>query len=255
VSLKQQLIDALPPFKGERILIKKHQGTTDIINEICEAHNFFQDDYDKIYDFFDTGDIYRTCKKIFDFEKQNLQYDAESGKDQSSKSPSAILQTPADCKHYALFTSGILAAIQDNEHVKWDWFYCFASDKDVRDVSHVFVIVDDGKREIWIDPCLTNFDQRKKYLITKNEKPVSLYRISGVDDATTDQGTIIVGKQQAFESFLIMLAKNLFPVTAGGISAIKTLMLNNPSITNGPVKNYFVSMGFDWNQVQQFLNS
>jgi hypothetical protein len=258
MSFKQTLIDALPPFRNERVLIKKHQGTNDIIVEILEAHTHFGRDYDRIYEYFDTGNIYGTCQKIWNFEKQNLTYDAETGKDQSSKSPSAILHPGerVDCKHYALFASGILDAIKQNDNVKWDWFYRFASDKDYNNVSHVFVVVTDGKTEIWIDPCLSNFDQRKKYIVTKDEQPMALYRISGINDIVPDKGkTVDVDKQTAFRSFLIMLQKNMFARTINGTSLIKTLMNDNPAITNGPVKAWFIDQGFNWNQVEQFLNS
>ncbi len=256
MSLKNDIIAGLPPFRGERVMIKKHQGTGDIITEILEAQNFFSADYDDIYDFFWTGDIYTTCQKLWDFEKYNLVYDAESGKDQSSKSPSAILQTDADCKHYSLFTGGVLAAIQRNENTNFDWFFRFANDTGYEYVTHVFVVVVNKNKEIWIDPCLTNFDQRKRYLITKDEHPMALFRISGVNDtATAKPKVVIVDKKKAFQSFLIFLAKNMFPETVGGVSLIKQLMRNYPDITNGPVKAYFVQQGFDWDMVQKFIYS
>jgi hypothetical protein len=258
MSLKSTLIKELPPFTNEWQLIKKHQGTTDIISEILQAHNLFADDYDLICDYFYNPDTYAMCRDIWNFEKRELIYNAESGKDQTSSSPTVILHDGelVDCKHYALFAAGVLDAIKKTEAVKWDWFFRFASDKSVNEVTHVFVVVVDRGREIWIDPCLTNFDQRKKYLIIKDETPMALYRrISGVGDIAPAPKTVTYNKDVGFTAFLMMLSKNLFPMTANGPSLIKQVMNDNPGITNGPVKQYFLNNGFDWNQVQAFLKS
>jgi len=83
---------ALPPFRNEKVTIKERQGTHDIINEIVKTHEMYERDYDRIYQFFDRGDVYETCRTIWQFLKYNLTYNAESDGEQSVKSPSAILE-------------------------------------------------------------------------------------------------------------------------------------------------------------------
>ena len=251
MNLKEKLTGILPPFLNERVLIKQKQGTGDIMKEILLVHNEYAEDYDLIYKYFDTGDVYSTCDGIWNFLKYNLVYNAETTKDQTVKSPGAILHPgeKIDCKHYALFAGGILDAIKQNEGDKWDWCYRFASDESYTNVSHVFVMVKDGNREYWLDPCLSNFDLKKKYYIEIDKKPMPLYKISGVGDtpAPQQQKTVIVDMKQAWESFLTITALDLF--------AMKTLMKQYPQITNGVVRQYFLNQGFDVDQFQNFLNS
>jgi hypothetical protein len=247
MSLKSELIAALPPFKNDWQLISKKQGTGDIIDEIQNAHEEFKDEYDDIYSFFEADTIYNTCYKLWDFQRNELDYVAESGKDQSSRSPAAILQLPDDCKHFALFTSGVLSAMQRDGRVPWTWFYRFASDKDIDYVTHVFVVVVSKGKEIWIDPCIRTFDnQRKQYLIT--EDVMALYRISGVSEvAASKPQTVLVDKDIALARFLYMMGENMFQ--------LKALMKNTPDVTNGPVRQWFINNGYDWNHVVRFINS
>ena len=246
MSLKSELIAALPPFKNDWQLITKKQGTGDIVDELLYAHEYFNNDYDDIYSFFDADSIYDTCYKLWSFQRNELDYVAESGKDQSSRSPAAILQLPDDCKHFALFTSGVLSAIQRERRVPWTWFYRFASDKEIDYVTHVFVVVVDKGKEIWIDPCISTFNnQRKQYLITKDV--MGLYRISGISDVAPAQPqTVLVDKDISFARFLYMMGDNMLQ--------LKNLMLNTPDVTNGPVKQWFVNNGYDWNRVLNYLN-
>lgn len=249
MNLKQKVINALPAFKNEKVLVKQQQGTEDIINYIVQTHYEYESDYDKIYKYFDSADLYETCRNIWNFLKNNLVYDAESSNDQSVKSPSAILHPgeKTDCKHYALFAGGVLDAIKNNERGEWEWCYRFASDKSTKHVSHVFVVVTENGREYWIDPCLTSFDQRKNYILIDDVKPMSMYKISGPATNQPVSNVVIVDKDLAFASFLTLLGMDFMNV--------KTLMLKNMAITSGPVKSYMLAQGLDYDHFINFLNS
>jgi len=160
---KQTIVNALPPFKDKRVMLVDLQDTHDIIKEILLTHSDYATDYDRIYKYFDTGDIWRTSRQIFDFLKRNVPYTKESGDYQTVKSPSAILEPgeSVDCKNYSLFIGGVLDAIKRNEGDAWTWSYRFASYNDDPEPAHVFVVVNDKGNEIWIDPVLTSFNQRK----------------------------------------------------------------------------------------------
>lgn len=246
---KKTIVAALPPFRNQRQVIKQRQGTKDIINEIGTIHNEYEPDYDLIYKYFDTGDIYSTSQGIWNFLKYNLTYNAESGSDQTVKSPSAILHPgeKIDCKHYSLFTGGVLDAIRRNEGDNWQWFYRFASyDKNVKIPAHVFVVVNDGGNEIWIDPVLDSFNQKKQPTYIEDYQPM-LSKISGIGDVAPAMATVDVNKDQAEQSFLVMVTMDLF--------ALKTLLNSNTMILYGPVKNYFKQKGFDFNKLLLILNS
>jgi hypothetical protein len=252
---KNTIVKALPPFRNEKILIKQRQGTNDIINEIINTHNEYETDYDTIWQYFDTGDLKTTCKEIWDFLKYNLVYDAEAGEDQSVKSPAAILHPgeKVDCKHYALFAAGVLDAIIQNggyqENQNWRWFYRFASDKNDGSIGHVFVVATEPTRgqtkEYFIDPVLSNFNQHKQWTRTQDEHIMALYKISGVNNPSPV--TVEVDTQKAITSFLTMVNLDLF--------SLKELLLSDMSVFNGPVKNYFLQKGFNFDTLVNILNN
>jgi hypothetical protein len=237
----------LPPFKNETTVIVDKQSTNDIINGVLEKHRQYETDYDNIYRFFYTGDIYTTCKQIWEFCKYNLQYVVESENLQSVKSPAAILQPggTVDCKHYSLFIAGILDAIQANQNESWVWCYRFASYDNNRSPEHVFVVVKDNGSEIWIDPVLGSFDERLKPTYFKDKNTMSLVSISGIGTVNNQSTTITVDKDEAENSFLAMVNANVF--------GIKTLLKRNSDITNGTVKDWYVRNGYDFGRLQNML--
>lgn len=241
--------NALPPFRNDRVIIKDRQGTADIVNEILKTHELYAADYDRIYQYFDTGNIYETCRGIWEFLKYNLVYNAENDSEQSTKSPSAILHPgeKIDCKHYSLFAGGVLDAIKRNEGDTWKWNYRFVSYYPGESIGHVFVVVNDGS-EIWLDPVLTSFDQRKKYSSKLDKAPMALVRISGIGAAANQTGPeVTVNKSVAWSSFLTGVNENMF--------SLKNLLRENPAVTNGALKNYCTANGFDYNQLMTILNS
>ena len=106
------LLNYLPPYKGTVTVIKKHQNTDDIIDGILTAHQKYAGDYSKISSFFLGSTPRQTCKNIWTFLKQNVNYRIESEDRQTIKSPAAIIATGkttgSDCKNYSLMTAGIL---------------------------------------------------------------------------------------------------------------------------------------------------
>lgn len=231
-------------------MIKQRQGTEDIINEILKTHRLYETDYDKIYPLFDTGNIDSTSRGIWEFLKYNLRYNAESGSDQSVKSPTAILHPGEniDCKHFSLFAGGVLDAIKQNEGEDWDWNYRFVSyDKNNASPGHVFVVVNDGNKEIWIDPVLDNYNQKKSYYHFIDETIMPLYSISGTNDPVINNPTISVDAQLAKTNFLVLLGLDCL--------SLKDLFLSNPDITNGPFKQYCIDNGIDFNTFTALLNA
>ena len=238
---------ALPPFRNERVFIKSRQGTNDIIREIIKTHSLYESDYDRIYKFFDNGDIMSTCNSIWDFLKYNLVYNEENGEEQSVKSPAAILHPGEniDCKHYSLFAGGILDAIKANYNEPWDWCYRFATDKKgSKEPTHVFVVVFDGNREIWINPCLYSFNWHKHWNFYIDKQPMSLVRISGPDQQQP-QIPVQVNSNQAWISFLQIITFNLF--------SMKDLLLQNSGVTGSDLRNYCEQNNFDYEQLLRFL--
>jgi hypothetical protein len=245
----QAVRDALPPFRNEKVMIKQRQGTNDIIKEILKTHELYETDYDDIFALFDTGEINSTCENIWTFLKYNLTYNEESGEEQSVKSPAAILHRgeAIDCKHYSLFAGGVLDAIKQNYNEPWTWCYRFATDKTgSKEPTHVFVVVFANGKELWIDPCLYAYNYHRKWTFYIDKQPMSLVRISG-ETAATNPIPVTANKDRAWTSFLTFINLDLF--------SVKSLLLQNPQVTNGALKAYCATMGFDFNQVINYLNS
>ncbi len=138
-------------------MLKKHAKTTG--------------DYDRIYTFFLGGDIYDICYRIWEFCKENIEYDEETKDAQYISSPITILKNGyCDCKGYALFCAGILDAMKrQGENIEWEFRY--VSYKMLKtDPGHVFVVVNPKEEDIWIDPVLNYFDYHLTYWHATNKK-------------------------------------------------------------------------------------
>lgn len=132
-------------------------------------------EYKKISSFFKGSNSKQTGKKIFDFLKSNVKYVIEPGDKQTVKSPAAILaQGYGDCKHYAGFSGGIL------QQLGIPFAYRFASYRMLdKQPQHVFVVINPGGNEIWLDPVLNEYNYQKPFTYAKDKK-MALYTINGI---------------------------------------------------------------------------
>ncbi|MES2219157.1 MAG: hypothetical protein V4501_12200 [Pseudomonadota bacterium] len=237
---KKVLLAKIPPFRNLKVIINNRQGTNEIVDEILNTYYECEVDYDEIYEYFDKIDIYNTCEGLWNFMRYNFNYDAEHENSQTVRTPTAILQDGAkvDCKHFASFIGGVLGAIKRNEGDDWDWCFRFVCYGKSPDVDHVFVVVFDGNKEIWIDPCLSEFDYHKEPTHIIDEIPIMpIYKISGVKD---DKPFIIdeIDPFVANRSFINATNRNLY--------GLRDLFRSHPDIVNGPVRKYFIANGLSW---------
>lgn len=183
------LLEKLPPFSHRMVTIKKNQSVGDIVKEVLAAHEVFAPDYDGIAYDFDHGDNVETCKALFQFLKQNVRYRIESEEKQTTKSPAAIIEmADGDCKHYAGFIAGVLDALK-RQGRSVNWHYRFASYNPLDTLpGHVFVVLNEGSKEYWIDPVLKIFNQRLEptYILDKRVNTNHmLTRVSGIGELST----------------------------------------------------------------------
>ena len=102
-----------------------------------------------------------TCKKIFDYIRNNFTYLAD-GEEQIIKLPSALLKKKVgDCKSYSLFTSSIL----ENLGIPYSFIYTSYNSNPIP--GHVYVMTENG---CIIDAVYGIFNQEKKpiYKYKKN---------------------------------------------------------------------------------------
>jgi hypothetical protein len=125
-----------------------------------------------------------TCKKIFDYLKNNFTYVAD-GEEQIIKLPSALLaKKVGDCKSYSLFTSGIL------ENLGIPYHFVYASYTTNPIPGHVYVTTDKG---CIIDAVYGIFNQEKKpnYKYKKNMNV--RYMAGTCTDCNTGVGNVGIG--------------------------------------------------------------
>jgi len=182
------LLLQLEPFVNNEMVIVDDQNVTDIIGAILDTHKQYREEYDKIYQYFVGSTPTETANNIFKYLKKNVKYNIEPENLQTVKSPAAIIATGnagSDCKNYALFINGVLDSYRRNELQGFDLYFRFASYDPFDDTpQHVFSVMNIDGKEIWIDPVLTFFNQKKQpnYYKDKKIKQMALVALSGIID-------------------------------------------------------------------------
>jgi hypothetical protein len=119
-----------------------------------------------------------TCKKIFDYLKNNFTYVADGG-EQIIKLPSALLRyKTGDCKSYSLFTSAIL------ENLKIPYKFVYASYNTNPVPGHVYVVTESG---CIIDAVYGKFNEEKTptYKYSQN---MNVRYMGSIDSYSTNDG-------------------------------------------------------------------
>jgi hypothetical protein len=181
---KNILLGKLTPFSNQKRLLVSEQQVKDIVSAMLEAHKTYASEYDKISDNFYSGNAVQSAKKIFKFLKENIKYTVDSEANQRIMSPSAIISVGKnDCKNYALMIVGLLDSMRRKGYFTNKVFYRFASYKLLDEIPHhtFAVVIDDNGNEVFVDPVLSSFNERKTYFHKIDKSPkMSLYSVSGI---------------------------------------------------------------------------
>lgn len=209
----KEVYKLLSPASNNAVKTVENQSTNDIIQQVLKQHKSNAVEAKKIAHLFDGGNLYSTCKIIWDFLKYQVPYEVEPSEKQSTKTLSRILYDAInkkgnDCKHYSSFTGAILAALGYDK----DFVYRFAGYSSYHSTpTHVYCVAKDGDGKIYIDAVINGFDLEKPYKIKIDKKAnMSLYSLSGVDD------TLILDPQV---SGVFSKVKNAVKKTAGKVAA------------------------------------
>lgn len=151
---REMVLSRLPAYRDEWELITKEQYVPDIIREVCTAHSLFGCYYDTFSDLFYSPDPGQVAETLHRFCKNYIRYKVESVKRQTSAVPQGILHRGyGDCKHYALFSAGILSSLNRLYGCCFDAAFLFAGYEGAKEPYHVYVsLQESGDSEIWIDP-------------------------------------------------------------------------------------------------------
>lgn len=147
------ILARLPPYQDEWQLIKKKQYVPDIIKEICTAHRMYSGYYDAFSDLFYAKDPGAVADELYNFCKSYIMYREESVDAQTSAIPTGILHRgQGDCKHYALFTAGVIASLNRLYGCCFEAYFYFVGYRRALEPYHVYVSLMSEHEEIWIDP-------------------------------------------------------------------------------------------------------
>jgi hypothetical protein len=201
---KNVVLQKLAPFTNFKKVLIDDQNTSDIIQGILDNHDNYQNEYDKISEMFVGDNEVETARNVFNFLKQNVPYYIEPIEKQTLRSPSAIvcMKQGADCKSYASFINGIMNSLNRKGIFKVPLAYRFASYRyDTKEPQHVFAVLYPGtKNEIWVDPVLAKFDQRKEPVFIKDKKiKMALIAMSG----TTTQNEASLQEMERYRDKLV----------------------------------------------------
>jgi hypothetical protein len=97
---------------------------------------------------------------------------------------------PGDCKSYALFANGVLDSLNRKGIFQVPLAFRFAGYKESsREPQHVFAVMYPGtKKEIWIDPVLNRFNEKRQPSFYKDKKiKMALIALSGVGYTSNDK--------------------------------------------------------------------
>jgi hypothetical protein len=187
---KSAVLKKLAPFNNYKRVVSADQTVTDIIDGIVNTHYQYEDEYDKISNYFVGESELETARNIWNFLKSNVPYYIESTNNQTLRSPSAIVALPGDCKSYALFANGVLDSLNRKGIFQVPLAFRFAGYKDTtREPQHVFAVMYPGtKKEIWIDPVLNRFNEKRQPSFYKDKKiKMALIALSGVGYSASDK--------------------------------------------------------------------
>lgn len=228
------LLGKLPPYSNKRMLIERKQSVHDIMREVMTAHRIFAADYDRIANDFWQGNVYDTAKFLWEFCKRNIHYKVEGEENQTTKSPAAILtQATGDCKHYSGFIGGVLdALVRSGKKIKWA--YRFAAYNGGGIPEHVFIVINDNGKTIWIDPVLKSFNERLQPSSHIDKTIKMLTRISGIGSTTQ------TASQYPVSDLLDSIDYSLTPALYNAIQLLLKygIMNSNAKINIGKVERY-----------------
>jgi len=225
---KNTLLQNLPPFLNNQEVIMENQNVVDIINGILNTHEQYKSQYDNISTFFLGKNLEDTAYNVWNFLKKNVPYRIEPENLQTLRSPSSIISgLPADCKTFSLFSNGILDSLRRKGLINCKLAFRFAGYGILSDnLEHVFSVINPKtKNEIWCDPVLPNFDEKKEPTIFKDKIiNMALVALSGIENVSLNLKGLTSNSSGKFDvNKLVSTASSLTNPISAGLKAIEVL--------------------------------
>lgn len=174
------ILNRLPPYQNKRPVRNIRQDVHDILFLIMKVHKDYGHEYDAIARRFWMGNAHNTGRELFNFCKRNIDYEAEPVQKQTVKHINAILtEGEGDCKHYASFICGVCCALERMGYPIFAKYRYATYDTNKKNQAHIFAVIMDRGKEIWCDPVVDHYDQRKpRYNYSQDQVPPMKYKQS-----------------------------------------------------------------------------
>jgi hypothetical protein len=158
---------------GQTILVKANANNSELQRAIEAVIPAATKQAASIADRYKGKNEAETCKKIFDYLKNNINYKAD-GANQAVRLPSGLMRTlQGDCKSYSVFTSAILS----NLGIPHKLVYASYDPKDPTP-THIYVMTNNG---CIIDAVYGKFNAEKKPTY-KKYKNMNISYIAGMNN-------------------------------------------------------------------------
>lgn len=158
----------LPLPDGRRELISRFQSADEIAKQIRRAEFNSREASKKLAKYFKTSDDLKTCQRVWNFLRREIEYVREPMFDQTAKTiPRYLVDGYGDCKHYATTIVGILNACGIPA-----WFVLISQKKGVRTPNHAYAAAKVNGRIVIIDPCKKEFGSEARYSFKYHYPPV-----------------------------------------------------------------------------------
>lgn len=218
---------------GQTILVKQNANNSELQRAIEAVIPAATKQAASIADRYKGKNEAETCKKIFDYLKNNINYKAD-GANQAVRLPSGLMRTlQGDCKSYSVFTSAILS----NLGIPHKLVYASYDASDPTP-THIYVMTNKG---CIIDAVYGKFNAEKKATY-KKYKNMNISYIAGMNKPRTIGRSCGIGAVDTGETWAKKLGiwnsipggvkvnfyKNLLlPPYVGGREIIKALLRKN----------------------------
>ena len=193
----QELLDEMEDLPDEpAVMLVDQQVVSDIIRRMPWKVDKSRPYYDRICMFFDNDTVEGVGEEIFDFLKSEVRYVEEDDDGQWLSNPKTMLERGVcDCKGYSLFIAGVLDGLNRNSEQKAiPWCFRFVpSELMGTKIGHVFVVIDPGGQEVWVDPVLNTFNRKPFYTVHKDVYVKQRQTVSGLK---VDTGGAMVGSAE-----------------------------------------------------------
>ena len=170
---------------GVKHLHSTNGNTHDIIKSILYADGFCAPYTVNLSKTLAEKDLYKTCRNIWQFWKDNVKYVEDPDGYQYIKSPGYLYQVGktdgGDCKSYSVAVASCLKNLGIN------YCYRFISEYANKEFHHVYVVVPSPNGEIVIDCVLDSFDSENSFEKKQDIVPSKLpSKIGALDPTASD---------------------------------------------------------------------